>query len=65
MGVGADLGSIEPGKLADLSVIDGNPLENIRDLRRVTRVIKNGNVYDIDALLKARPGSVGPPTGAR
>jgi len=35
IGAGADLGSIEPGKLADLTVVDGNPLANIRDLRRV------------------------------
>src|SRR5207248_5269025 len=34
MGVAADLGSIGPGKLADLSLIDGNPLENVKDLRR-------------------------------
>jgi imidazolonepropionase-like amidohydrolase len=65
MGVGADLGSIEPGKLADISVIDGNPLENIRDLRRVKLIIKDGNVYDIDALLRARPGPSGASTGAR
>jgi Tol biopolymer transport system component/imidazolonepropionase-like amidohydrolase len=52
MGVGADLGSIEPGKLADLVVVDGNPLADIRDLRRVKRVIKDGHVYDLDVLLK-------------
>src|SRR5262249_49236516 len=37
MGVGADLGSVEPGKLADLTFIDGDPLQNIKDLRRVRR----------------------------
>src|SRR4030095_13813702 len=30
-GAGADLGSVEPGTLADLSFIDGNPLANIKD----------------------------------
>src|SRR5207249_9792622 len=35
IGAGADLGSIEPGKLADLVAVDGNPLANIRELRRV------------------------------
>jgi imidazolonepropionase-like amidohydrolase len=54
MGVGADLGSVEPGKLADLTVIDGNPLQNIKDLRRVRRVIKDGNVYDVSSLVAGR-----------
>ena len=52
MGAGADLGSLEPGKLADLVMIDGNPLADIRDLRRVTRVMKDGRLYDLDALTK-------------
>jgi Tol biopolymer transport system component/imidazolonepropionase-like amidohydrolase len=52
MGAGADLGSIEPGKLADLVVVDGNPLANIKDLRRVKRVMKDGTVFEIDALLR-------------
>ncbi len=52
MGAGADLGSIEPGKLADLVVVDGNPLVNIKDLRRVKKVIKDGQVFDLDALLR-------------
>jgi Tol biopolymer transport system component/imidazolonepropionase-like amidohydrolase len=54
MGVGADLGSIEPGKLADLTFIDGDPLQNIKDLRRVQRVIKDGNVYDVSSLVAGR-----------
>jgi Tol biopolymer transport system component/imidazolonepropionase-like amidohydrolase len=52
LGAGADLGSIEPGKLADLVVIDGNPLANIRDLRRVKLVVKDGRVFERDALLR-------------
>jgi imidazolonepropionase-like amidohydrolase len=54
MGLGADLGTIEPGKLADLIVVDGNPLANIADLQRTRRVIKDGVVYELEALL-ARP----------
>ena len=54
MGLGADLGTIEPGRLADLVMVDGNPLTNIADLRRTRRVIKDGVVYELDTLL-ARP----------
>jgi Tol biopolymer transport system component/imidazolonepropionase-like amidohydrolase len=52
MGAGMDLGSIEAGKLADLVVIEGNPLANIKDLRRVTLVMKGGQLFDREALLQ-------------
>ena len=52
MGAGADLGSIEPGKLADLTMIDGDPLTSIKDLRRVRRVMKGGEVFDVETLLQ-------------
>ena len=42
----AQIGSIEPGKLADLVIIDGDPSVNIHDLRNVVTVIKDGNVFD-------------------
>jgi len=38
-------GSIEPGKQADLIIVDGDPLTQIRDLRKVRTVIKDGVVY--------------------
>jgi imidazolonepropionase-like amidohydrolase len=41
-----DSGSIEVGKRADLMLVDGNPLQNISDLRRVVRVVKDGRMYD-------------------
>src|SRR5204863_614000 len=57
IGAAADLGSIEPGKLADLIVIDGNPLVNIRDLRRVKVVIRDGQSFELDSLLRRPAGS--------
>jgi len=51
MGLGAELGTIEVGKLADLIVVDGNPLTNITDLRRTRRVVKDGVVHEMAALL--------------
>jgi len=51
MGLGADLGTIEPGKLADVTFVDGDPLTRIRDLRNVTRVMKDGRMYGRAELL--------------
>jgi imidazolonepropionase-like amidohydrolase len=46
MGMDAEVGTIAPGKRADLILVDGNPLERFADLRRVRSVIANGRVYD-------------------
>lgn len=51
LGVGRDLGTLEPGKLADLVVVDGNPLERIADTLKVRLVVKNGEVFTVDDLL--------------
>ncbi|PYR24726.1 MAG: amidohydrolase [Acidobacteria bacterium] len=51
LGAGADLGTIAPGKLADMVVIDGNPLTRIEDARRVNTVIKNGQVLDMKLIM--------------
>ena len=53
MGRGDDLGTIEPGKLADLILVDGDPTEDIRDIRRVTTVVKGGTAYDPGAIYRA------------
>jgi imidazolonepropionase-like amidohydrolase len=43
-GVGADLGTVEVGKLADLIVVAANPLEDINNVRRLLLVLKEGRV---------------------
>lgn len=50
MGVGATVGTIETGKVADLLILDANPLEDIRNTQRIDTVILRGNFYNEDRL---------------
>ncbi len=50
LGMEDEIGSIEKGKLADLIVVDGDPLKNIRDTERVTYTMINGRLYDTDTM---------------
>ncbi len=60
VGLDQDLGSLEPGKLADLVVIDGNPLEDIRRSEFVTYTMINGRLYDALTMAQLAPDRVTP-----
>jgi imidazolonepropionase-like amidohydrolase len=46
MNLDKDLGSISPGKLADVTLVDGNPAANISDIRKTVLVVKDGVLYN-------------------
>jgi imidazolonepropionase-like amidohydrolase len=50
LGREASLGSVEAGKIADLVLLSANPLEDIRNTRKISIVVANGQVYDRAAL---------------
>jgi Tol biopolymer transport system component len=57
-GMDGEIGSIEPGKLADLAIIAGNPLENIRDSQNVAYTMLNGRLYDASTMNQIAPAAV-------
>lgn len=52
-GVDRDLGTVEPGKLADLTVVDGDPFTDFDTLVRTVSVLKGGTPYETADLLAA------------
>ena len=56
MGREKELGTLEPGKLADLVILDADPLADVVNLRKIHRVVKGGVVLDPEALLAEANG---------
>jgi imidazolonepropionase-like amidohydrolase len=50
LGQSESLGALEPGKLADIVVLEADPLADIHNARRVRTVVKGGRVYDAERL---------------
>ena len=57
LGAEDDLGTLEPGKLADLVLLDADPLEDIRNTQTIWRVIKGGWLFDPEELRPPDPAS--------
>jgi len=57
LGMDKDLGSLEAGKLADVVVIDGDVLKDIRQSDRVVQVMQNGRLFDTATMNQVGPGT--------
>ncbi|MBC2846173.1 amidohydrolase family protein [Winogradskyella flava] len=55
LGLDKDLGTIEVGKIADILIMENNPLDNLRHTNTLTHVVKNGIVYDANTLDELAP----------
>ena len=50
LGMGKEIGSLEVGKLADLIIMDENPLDDIRNSEKIKQVMINGRLYDAETM---------------
>ncbi|HEY1063206.1 MAG TPA: amidohydrolase family protein [Daejeonella sp.] len=50
LGMAKEIGSLETGKLADMLILDANPLDDIRNTEKIKYVIINGRVYDTETM---------------
>src|SRR5205807_8085415 len=64
LGLGDKTGTIEPGRLADIIVVDGNPLTNMEALKDLVVVMKEGGQYKGAATTDQRPRTTTHPNGA-
>ncbi len=55
IGLAKDIGSLEVGKMADLLVLDANPLDDLKNTAKISQVMKNGRLYDAATLNETFP----------
>jgi imidazolonepropionase-like amidohydrolase len=55
IGLSKDIGSLEVGKMADLLVLDANPLDDLKNTAKISQVMKNGRLYDAATLNETYP----------
>ena len=55
LGIEKDLGSLEPGKLADMIFVEGNPLQNIEDAINVRMAMVNGILHTVEDIIAPFP----------
>jgi len=57
LGMANDLGSLEPGKLADLLILKANPLEDIHNTDEIADIVINGRLFDAGTLSERITGN--------
>ena len=57
-GLEEDFGSVVEGKMADLLLLRGNPIEDIANVNNIAAVVKSGEVVDVDQILQETPGQI-------